>query len=113
MVVMDPYEILCRQHWRQLLRKHLIDAQIAGEIAPRELEKGAAKKKERKKRGMGETKKILIKTATGGAGVGQGGGPIAGDPGLTRRLLSTPPPPAKQNTATLLQSGAYRDGKSS
>jgi hypothetical protein len=39
---MDPYEILCQQHWRQFLRKHLIDAQIAGEIAPREFDKSAA-----------------------------------------------------------------------
>jgi hypothetical protein len=42
MVVMDPYEILCPQHWRQFSCKHLIDAQVAGEIAPRELDKLAA-----------------------------------------------------------------------
>ena len=45
MVVMDPDEILRRQHRRQSARKHPIDAQIAGEIAPRKLNQRAAKMK--------------------------------------------------------------------
>ena len=45
MVVVDPDEILRRQHRSQGARKHPIDAQIACEIAPGKLNQRAAKMK--------------------------------------------------------------------
>src|SRR5215469_1370609 len=111
MVVMDPYEILCRQHWCQSSRKHLIDTQIAGEIAPRELDKFAPVMEQRPKNAIGVTDIIFIVIPTREVERCEGEEAIDRDPRFIGRLLCDRSTPAEPNAAALLQSGAYRHGK--
>ena len=53
MIVVDPDEVLRQQHRRQGARKHSVDAQISGEITPRELDERAAAMEQRPEHAVG------------------------------------------------------------
>src|SRR6266478_5104309 len=113
MIVVNPDEILWRQHRRQSARKHPIDAQIAEEIIPRKLDERAAKMEQGPEYAIGVVDIIFVKILAGEIKGRKSQSPIGDDTGLGLRRVLNLAAPAEPDAPTLLQSGPYRDCQSS